>query len=271
MNRARPDISSLFGQHSDNFKLIAWNYRYYNESRDINRDLSWIDALINKHGPTEQDVIEAESKHNRLDLALFNIADMFPPFIRLLPKAAYATVKETRRYFKNADNIACDIREILKEQLRALLSDNQKVLLIGHSLGSVIAYDALWELSHLERLPGKVDLFLTIGSPLGMRYTQRKLMGHNYTGKKRYPTNISSWINVAAVGDIVALDRIFRHEFSEMLDLGIIDSIEDHCKGIYNFFRNEAGLNAHRSYGYLVNPAVGKIIADWWKKYDSSD
>jgi hypothetical protein len=24
-------------------------------------------------------------------------------------------------------------------------------------------------------------------------------------------------------------------------------------------------LNCHRSYGYLVNPAVGNIIADWWK------
>lgn len=48
-----------------------------------------------------------------------------------------------------------------------------------------------------------------------------------------------------------------------MLDLGAIESIEDHCEGIYNFFRNEEGLNCHRSYGYLVNPAVGKVIADW--------
>ena len=54
--------------------------------------------------------------------------------------------------------------------------------------------------------------------------------------------------------------------FGEMIDLGIIDEIRDHCKGIYNFFHNEEGLNCHRSYGYLVNPAVGKIIADWWNR-----
>jgi len=50
-----------------------------------------------------------------------------------------------------------------------------------------------------------------------------------------------------------------------MLEWGIIESIEDHCKGIYNFYRNEAGLNSPRSYGYMVNPAVGKVIADWWQ------
>ena len=53
-----------------------------------------------------------------------------------------------------------------------------------------------------------------------------------------------------------------------MLALGIIDSIQDHCDGIYNFYRNEEGLNCHRSYGYLVNPAVGKVIADWWHSYE---
>jgi hypothetical protein len=50
-----------------------------------------------------------------------------------------------------------------------------------------------------------------------------------------------------------------------MLELGLVESIEDHSHGIYNFFRSDAGLNCHRSYGYMVNPAVGSIIADWWK------
>ena len=54
-----------------------------------------------------------------------------------------------------------------------------------------------------------------------------------------------------------------------MLDLGIIGSIEDHTDGIYNFYHNEEGLNCHRSYGYLVNPATGNIIADWWRASDA--
>ncbi len=70
--------------------------------------------------------------------------------------------------------------------------------------------------------------------------------------------------NISSVGDLTALDRTFADDFSEMLALGMVNSIEDHCEGIYNFFHNEEGLNCHRSYGYLVNPDVGKVIADWW-------
>jgi len=263
IHRAEPTCN--LGQHQKDFKLIAWNYLYYHKTKDISRDLPWIDALINKHGPTEQDVREARAWHRNLDRMLFSIVDTFPFLIKLLPRQVRTTAEEIRRYFQNGGNIACDIRELLKQELRPRLANNDKVLLIGHSLGSVIAYDTLWELSHLEHLPGKVDLFLTLGSPLGMNYVQRRLMGNNYTGKKKYPASIRHWVNISSIGDVTALDRVFSDDFDPMLKMGIIESIEDHCEGIYNFFRNEEGLNCHRSYGYLVNPAVGKVIADWWQ------
>jgi len=100
-----------------------------------------------------------------------------------------------------------------------------------------------------------------------MNYVQRRLMGNTATGKNKYPDNIRRWVNISSTGDITALDRVFADDFSTMLELGMVDAIEDHCEGIYNFFRNEEGLNCHRSYGYLVNPAVGKVIADWWQFY----
>jgi hypothetical protein len=266
VRRAEPQIISELNQHDENFKLIAWNYLYYHMTKDINRDLPWIDALINQHGPTERDIREAKAWHRKLDRLLYSIVDHLPFLLRLLSDRIRSTAEETRRYFRNRDNIACDVRELLKQELRPLLSNSDKVLLIGHSMGSVIAYDTLWELSHLEQLPGKIDLFLTIGSPLGMNYVQRRLMGSKHTGKEKYPTNIKHWANISAIGDITALDRIFSDDFCEMMEQGMIDSIEDHCEGIYNFFRNEKGLNCHRSYGYLVNPAVGKVIADWWQR-----
>ena len=266
VRRTEPDIADNLCQHAENFKLIAWNYIYYHKSKDISSELAWIDALIHQHGPTEQDMREANAWHRKLDRVLYSIVDHLPFLLHLTPKTLQSTAKETTRYFQNKDDIACEIRELLKQQLRPLLTNSGKVLLIGHSLGSVIAYDTLWELSHLEHLPGKIDLFLTIGSPLGMNYVQRRLMGHGWTGKKKYPTNIRHWVNISSVGDITALDRIFADDFAPMLSLGIIDSIQDHCDGIYNFYRNEEGLNSHRSYGYLVNPAVGQVIADWWQQ-----
>lgn len=266
VRRAEPQVSSELNQHIEDFKLIAWNYLYYHTTKDINRDLPWIDALINQHGPTEKDILEAKAWHRKLDRFIFGTVDLLPFLIRLLPDRIRSIAGETKGYFQNKDNIACDVREVLKQELRPMLNNTDKVLLISHSLGTVIAYDALWELSHQENLPGKIDLFLTIGSPLGMNYVQRRLMGNQYTGKKKYPSNIKHWVNISATGDVTALDRIFVDDFGEMIERGMIESIEDHCEGIYNFFRNEKGLNCHRSYGYLVNPAVGKVIADWWQQ-----
>jgi len=79
------------------------------------------------------------------------------------------------------------VREIVKAPLRELFGQGRRVLLIGHSMGSVIAYDALWELWHEEHNPGRIDLFLTIGSPLGMNFTQRRLLGRGESGARRYP------------------------------------------------------------------------------------
>ncbi len=268
VRRADPGVVSDLSHHPDDFKLIAWNYLYYRETKDESRDLPWIDALIHTHGPSAQDIEKANSWHLRLDRFLFSVADLFPTLIPLLPKPLRMTTEETRRYFENQDNIARKIRELLKQVLRSLLADTKKVLLIGHSLGSVIAYDALWELSHVEKLTGKIDRFLTLGSPLGMNYVQRRLMGADERGRQRYPTNVRRWVNVSAVGDLTALDTTIGDDFGEMRGLGILESIEDHCDGIYNFFHNEEGLNSHRSYGYLVNPAEGKIVADWWQSAD---
>ena len=195
---------------------------------------------------------------------MLTLADHIPFLIRLLPEEVRSTAKEIDRYFNNTDHVASKIRRLLKQTLRPMLERQEDVLLIGHSLGSVIAYDTLWELSRQEGVKGKVD-FLTLGSPLGMHYIQRRLLGMNGHGEKSYPGRIRHWINLSAEGDVTALNRNFNESFHAMLEQGLVESIEDHCHGIYNFFRSDAGLNCHRSYGYMVNPAVGSIIADWWK------
>jgi tRNA A37 N6-isopentenylltransferase MiaA len=100
---------------------------------------------------------------------------------------------------------------------------------------------------------------------MGMHYIRRRLLGMNGHAEKSYPALIRRWINLSAEGDVTALNQNLNESFHTMLELGLVESIEDHCHGIYNYFRSDAGLNSHRSYGYLVSPAVGSIIADWWK------
>ena len=264
VRRAEPEVAVDIEQSKDRFHLVAWNFAYYQVSRDIAQNLPWIDALLNRHGPTQQDIREAGSWQIRLSRFLYAIADHLPFLIRWFPEPVRRTIEDTNRYFENRHNIAYEIRGMLKNILRPLLDNNEPVLIIGHSLGSVIAYDKLWELSHNERHSGKVD-FLSLGSPLGLKFVQNKLLGKQYANQNRYPANIHRWINLSSVGDITAVDRCFNNDFSAMLKHRLVESIEDHCTGIYNFYRDDDGLNCHRSYGYLVNPAVGEIIAEWWR------
>lgn len=246
------------------FHLVSWNYLYYHAYKDITLDIPWIDALINKHGPTQQDISDARSWNIWLSRFMLTLADHIPLLIRMLPEAVRGTAREIDRYFNNTDGIGSEIRDLLANTLRPMLEQQDDVLLIGHSLGSVIAYDTLWELSHREGVKGKVE-FLTLGSPLGLHYIQRRLLGMNGEAEKSYPELIGRWVNLSAEGDVTALNEKLKDSFYPMLKLGLVESIEDHCHGIYNFFRSDAGLNCHRSYGYLVNPAVGSSIADWWK------
>jgi pimeloyl-ACP methyl ester carboxylesterase len=266
VRRAVPNCFDDLAAHEKDFRLIAWNNLYYQQSKDISRDLPWIDALINTHTASVEDIHQANSWKIKLDKLFIKIADIFPFIIPLLSKPIRRSAYETDRYFENKNNVACRIRGLLKEELRSRLSNNEKVLLIGHSMGSIIAYDTLWELSQEEKLSGKIDMFLTIGSPLALNFIQSRLMGHDRNGKQKYPANIRHWVNISSVGDVVAVERDFSKSFKKMRSLNMIESIDDHCDGIYNYFHNEEGLNVHRSYGYLVNPAVGKVIADWWKQ-----
>lgn len=249
------------------FHLVSWNYLYYHAYKDITREIAWIDALLNKHGPTKQDMRDAHAWNILLSRLILNLVDHVPALIPMLPAEAQSTDREIRRYFDNSDNVAREIRKLFKHTLRPLLEKQEPILLIGHSLGSVIAYDSLWELSQQEGLHGQLD-FLTLGSPLGMHYVQPHLLGMAAKDKRTYPDSIRHWINVSAEGDIAALNRNFHEVFKEMREQGLVESIEDHCHGIYNFFRSNEGMNSHRSYGYLVNPAVGNLIAEWVKRTD---
>jgi len=264
VRRADSAVADTLQAGYPQFHLVGWNHLYYHAYKDITKDIPWIDALIDKHGPMEQDMRDAHSWNIRLSRFVLTLADHIPLLIRMLPEEVRSTAREIDRYFNNADGVGSKIRDLLKQTLRPMLEQQDEVLLIGHSLGSVIAYDALWELSHRDGVKGKVD-FLTLGSPMGMHYIQRRLLGMNNHGKKSYPDLIRRWINFSAVGDVTALNQNLNEGFQPMLKLGLVESIEDHCNGVYNFFRSDAGLNCHRSYGYLVNPAIGSIIAGWWE------
>ncbi len=266
LNLVDPAAAHSIAAMSGCFQLVAWNAIFYGHVKDVDKDLPWIELLCHKTGPDAADVREALSwRHQRARL-LYLIADHLPALIPLLPDPAVkSAVRETERYFNNHDGIGSRVRELLKAPLRQVFAAGDRILVIGHSMGAVIAYDALWELTHLEGHPGKVDLFLTLGSPLGMHYVQDRLLGFRHNNGQRFPCNIRHWVNIAAHGDLTALDPAVRDDFMPMIEQGCIESIEDRQRGVFNYFRNEKGLNMHRSYGYLVEQHVARTILGWWQ------
>ena len=261
-----PSGAQRMAAHPDCFQLVPWNAIYYGQVKDVDEDVPWIEALCHKTGPDATDVREALSWRNKRAHVLYTLGDLFPALIPLLPDPAVkSTIRETERYFRNQGSIGTHVRELLKAPLRQAFAAGDRVLVIGHSMGAVIAYDALWELTHLEANPGKVDLLLTLGSPLGMHFVQDRLLGFRDPYGQRFPCNIRHWVNIAAHGDLTALDPEVRNDFLPMIEQGCAESIEDRHRGVFNYFRNQKGLNEHRSYGYLVEQHVARAILAWWQ------
>src|SRR5690606_41612919 len=131
---------------------------------------------------------EIESAARRVKRLWHLVGDALPFFGRLVARPELRlTMREVLRYFSDEDGIASEIRGLLKTVLRQSWRADERVLLIGHSLGSVIAYDTLWELSREDGDPGRVELFMTLGSPLATRFIRRSLRGADRDGAERYP------------------------------------------------------------------------------------
>lgn len=102
--------------------------------------------------------------------------------------------KETYLYF-NCD----EYRLKLKDQLLSLL-DSESVI-VGHSLGSVIAYDNLVRIAHNN---SNVNKLITLGSPLGTDYMKRRLVkSHPIEMPKSIKNN--AWKNLYGKEDFVSL------------------------------------------------------------------
>lgn len=264
VRRADPSVAESIRETEHSFDIISWTFDFYREHRDITLDSASINAVIRQQTASDKDIREARSLFRRITSWLYRLGDFLPLLIpHLATEKMEVHIRDLLRYTQNKDGIADHAREMLKQALRAAWASNRPILLLAHSMGSVIAYDSLWEMTHHDRDKHKLDLLLTMGSPLGQNYLQKRIKGCGNSGVERYPNTIKRWINLAAIGDLTALDPVLKNDFREMLDLGLIDSIDDHV--VLNFFRLNGQLNVHAEYGYLVNEVTGRAVADWWK------
>lgn len=144
-------------------------------------------------------------------------------------------------------------RARLSLKLNRASSDARPVLLIAHSMGSIIAYDVLREHPALA-----VSHLVTIGSPLGLG--EVKNFSSREFGAPRIPDGVRQWTNLADPRDkIAALDLRLASDYAPgPLCTRIVDQKA----------RNEYGgpcgrPNPHKVYGYLRTPEMSRIITRW--------
>ncbi|MDJ0710406.1 MAG: hypothetical protein QNJ14_08455 [Woeseiaceae bacterium] len=269
VERQDADVANAIRNTPGAFDVVSWTYDFYRVHRDFSLDEAAIKRVIEQDAPSTDDIAEAGSWKRSLTRWIYTLGDLMPFLIpHVASERMEVHLRDLRRYLGDDNGIAAHTRRMLKVPLRAATEAGHPVLLIAHSMGSVIAYDSLWELSHGSRDRVQVDLLLTMGSPLGQRYMQKRLKGAGNEGHERYPNNVRLWRNLAAVGDLTALDPYLGDDFEEMLELGILESFEDEI--IHTHYRLDGELNVHSEYGYLVNEETAHTIAQWWRGKGSS-
>jgi hypothetical protein len=105
------------------------------------------------------------------------------------------TLGQVRRYFTELET-----RSLVQQRLMDCIKPDTQ-LIIGHSLGSIVAYEALCV--HTE---WPVRAFLTLGSPLGVaNLIFDRLQPVPRNGRGRWPGSVQFWVNICDRNDIVAL------------------------------------------------------------------
>ena len=266
VGRAAPELVREFAQRRDSFRVAPWSRLFYDEQIAIAPDLPGVERLLALDGPEELDVEEASHWHKRIGRLIYLLCDKLPFLINVFAKPDMQEVlQETRRYFQDRDGVATKIRQLVADRFLASWAPGSRLLVIAHSLGSVIAFETLWELSQRKDSEIRIDLFMTLGSPLGLNFMRHRMLNARETGARRYPTNIRRWVNLSAIGEMTALDRTFADDYREMTNLGLIESIIDETN-LQTWFRGPDGLNVHKCYGYMANERTGAALAAWLRE-----
>lgn len=245
------------------FEVVSWTFDFYGSHRDFGIDAASVDALLEQTAASRAEIAEADSWKRHLTRWLYRIGNRLPFLIpHLASEKLEIHLRDLRRYVRNQRGIAERIRHKVKTPLCKAALDGRPVLLIGHSMGSVIAYDALWQMTHRDNVEGRVDLLLTMGSPLGQHYIQQRIKGAEQSGAAKYPANVRRWKNLSAVGDLTAIDPALRNDFADMLSVSGLETLED--ESLFTWYRLDGELNVHAEYGYLAHEVTARTVADWW-------
>ena len=163
---------------------------------------------------------------------------------------------------------------VLKDALKKVILEAQgsEIMLIAHSMGTIIGYNALRDLGRPPHQNVSVDHFVTIGSPLGLPYVRDQIVKERtYDPRVRTPSIVKkSWINYADPLDPVAADVHLRDDYSEnAIGIRVVDDLV--CNDYFTTDeKGEIKHNHHKSYGYLRTPELSAQVKAFLGTEDDS-
>jgi hypothetical protein len=158
-----------------------------------------------------------------------------PFFAGVAEHLMIADLKQVTRYLRDAE-----LRAEIQACVRAAIGPGTRVV-VGHSLGSVIAYEVLAASPALD-----VRTLVTLGSPLGIpKVIFDRLTPPPVGGVGAWPGSVRQWHNIADSGDVVALVK----QLSPLFGGRVSDWL------VYN------GAKAHDAKPYLTAEETGRAIA----------
>lgn len=155
---------------------------------------------------------------------------------------------QARRYIRDPD-----VRDRVLHQVRTsvdpLLCTSGPVVIIGHSLGAVVALDLL------AATKQPIEQLITVGAPLGHPDISGRLVDRGID-----TTRIGGWINVVHPLDPVALGRRAHELFPFARDVQL--SVFNRTHGLAGFGRDLAhAVTAHLDGTYLSSDVVRETTA----------
>ena len=134
------------------------------------------------------------------------------------------------------------VRDAIDNLVASSLTEDPTVV-VGHSLGSVVAYSVLRRDPRRLRVP----LLVTVGSPLGVRAIRDEFRPLSYPKIPKIP---GSWYNAFDPRDVVALYPLDATNFPVTPSIVNADTVKNHT------------TNRHGIIGYLDDSEVAKRILD---------
>ncbi|MEV6371485.1 hypothetical protein AB0L86_31840 [Micromonospora musae] len=155
-------------------------------------------------------------------------------FADLADQLLVGALRQVRRYLTESD-----IRQRVRQRVLDTLTEDTR-LVVAHSLGSVVAYEALHEVG-----TAYPQALITLGSPLGIRgMIFDRLTPAPQAGAGRWPAQLRTWTNIADRGDVVALVKTLAPVFP-----GAITDVSVHN-----------GAKAHDVRPYLTARETGAAV-----------